>query len=84
MQREVSVGMDRGALNSQRTSFLGAAQDLIPKLAGMIDGRCAEALANAALRVVGEMKCVMAPEGAVVVPEVVVWVVRKNADGCSG
>jgi hypothetical protein len=26
----------------------------------------------------------MAPEGAVVVPEVVVWVVRKNANGCSG
>jgi hypothetical protein len=68
--------MDQGALNSQRTSFLRSAQDLIPKLAGMIDGRCAEALAHTALRVVREMKGVMAPEGAVVVPEVVVRVVR--------
>jgi hypothetical protein len=25
----------------------------------------------------------VAPEGAVVVPEVVVWIVRKDADGCS-
>jgi Na+/serine symporter len=47
----------------------------------MIDGGCAEALANAALRVVREMKGVMAPESAVVVPEVVVWIVRENADG---
>jgi hypothetical protein len=27
---------------------------------------------------------VVAPEGAVVVPEVVVWIVRENADRCDG
>jgi len=48
----------------------------------LLDTAGAEALANAALGVIGKVERVVAPEGAVVVPEVVVWIIRKDADGC--
>ena len=48
----------------------------------MLDTAGAEALANAALCVIGKVERVVAPGGAVVVPEVVVWIIRKDADGC--
>ncbi len=58
------------------------ALELVAEPAGAFDARGAEALADAALGVVGEVERVVAPEGAVVVPEVVVRIVREDADRC--
>ena len=60
----------------QRCSFCRAAEDLIAEFPGCFEARGSQALTHSALRVVREMKGVVAPEGAVVVPEVVVRVVR--------
>ena len=75
----MSVG---GVLKARSLESL--AQELIPQLAGAQNASCPEVQAHAALGEVREVEGVVAPEGAVVVPEVVVWVVRKDADRCSG
>ena len=49
---------------------------MVAEFPGCFEARGSQALTHTALRVVREMKGVMAPEGAVVVPEVVVRVVR--------
>ena len=69
-------------LCSQRTSLQCATEELVAEFSGLLDTAGAEALANAALGVIGKVERVVAPEGAVVVPEVVVWIIRKDADGC--
>ena len=58
------------------------AEESVPQKPGAFETRCPEALADAAFGVVRKMKGVVAPEGAVVVPEVVVWIVWLDADGC--
>jgi hypothetical protein len=68
----------------QGGTFRRAAEDLVAEFPGCFEARGSQALTHSALGVVREMKGVVAPEGAVVVPEVVVRVVRQNADGCSG
>jgi hypothetical protein len=65
----------------QSASLQRTTQELIPELSGAFETRCAEALAHAALGVVGEVEGVVAPEGAVIVPEMVVWIIREDADG---
>jgi hypothetical protein len=57
---------------------------LVAQPAGQLDARSAEALADSALGVVGKVDRVVTPEGAVVVPEVVVRIVRENADRSDG
>jgi hypothetical protein len=69
---------------SQRTSFGGAAEELVAEEAGLVEAGGAEALADAAFGEVGVVEGVVAPVGAVVVPEVVVRVVRVDAEGCDG
>ena len=69
-------------LCSQRTSLQCATEELVAEFSGLLDTAGAEALANAALGVIGKVERVVAPEGAVIVPEMVVCIVRKNADGC--
>jgi hypothetical protein len=66
---------------SQGTSSQCAAEEAVAEFSGLLDTAGAEALTNAALRVIGKVERVVAPEGAVIVPEVVVWIVRKDADG---
>jgi hypothetical protein len=67
---------------SQCTSSQRATQELVAEFSSFPDTAGAEALANAALGVIGKVERVVAPEGAIVVPEVVVWIIRKDADGC--
>jgi hypothetical protein len=55
-------------------------QDFIAELARAIHTRGAEAQAHAALGVVRQVDRVVAPPGAVVVPEVMIQVVREHAD----
>jgi hypothetical protein len=62
--------------------FHGTAEDLVAQFAGAFQRGGSEALAHAALGVVRKMEGVVAPESAVVVPEVVVRIVRLDADGC--
>ena len=57
---------------------------MVAEFPGCFEARGSQALTHSALRVVREMKGIVAPEGAVVVPEVVVWFVWQNADRCSG
>ena len=79
----VGIDHDFGSLSGLVGLWVrNAAQDLIAQLPCVAEAGCAQAAAHAALGVVRQMDGVVAPESAVVVPKVVVWIACVDADGC--